>query len=150
MLRYVKTDGFFRFADAQTDDDINDFQNHECADNRQSDADADADELIDDLSRISFDQTDGQNISAFTFENRVDRARRKNSGHNRAENSADAVNAENVQRVVITEKFFDFANHKITNRTGDDAEENCRHRCHKSGGGRDADQIRQPRRKSRR
>src|SRR5277367_4127006 len=78
---------------AQADRHVDDFQDDQRDDRIVDDDHADADQLIDDLLGVAFDEAGRTAIF-------IDR---QDPGQNRADGAADAVDAEAVERVVIAE-----------------------------------------------
>ena len=88
--REVEPDLFLVRRHAQAEDELDDLDDHERRDRRVGDRRADGDELGDQLAGVAVDQA----------REGVDRGRREDAGRDRAERAADAVDGEDVERVV--------------------------------------------------
>src|SRR5262249_12811180 len=75
-------------------------------------------------------------------EDRIDDLLGEDAGEESADCSAGAMYAERIERVVVTEYSFDLSHHEVAERTGDESDNERRHRadetcrgsdCNKSG-----------------
>src|SRR6185437_4577937 len=89
----VETFAFDVIRDPQADDRINDLEQDQRHDGVVNEHNHDAFELVENLARIAFDQAGGSAVFAD----------REHAGKQRADNAADRVDAEAIQRVVNTE-----------------------------------------------
>src|SRR5579872_402195 len=108
----IETVALHLFADAQADDDVDDLQDdegdHAVVDNHGYDAE----DLVDDLSRIAFDQT---SVTAVLIDG-------EHAGQDRADDAADAVDAEAIQRVVVAEGVLEGGGAEIAADAAGDAD----------------------------
>ena len=68
------------------------------------------------------------------------RPRGEHAGQDGPERSADAVDAERVERIVVAERRLELAAGKAADQAGDEAHDQRGHRINKAGGRRDAHQ----------
>src|SRR5205807_8616374 len=96
MLTEVESLELLLLADSQAHRGVENLKNNQRPDDGDGDSRPDAGRLIDDLPGISFEKPNGE----FFIGN--DGRSRKYARKERAQRSADAVNAEGIQRVVVT------------------------------------------------
>src|SRR5436190_23396251 len=95
VLRRVETEDLLALRHAKPDEDIDELQDHERHDRRVEDRGADGDRLDAELSRVAGEEA--------ILRSAVDRDGREDPGRDRAPRAADAVDSEDVERVVDTE-----------------------------------------------
>src|SRR4029077_15935421 len=95
VLRGVEAEDFLVLGYAQSDEDIDELQDHEGHDRRVDDRRADRDGLDAELSGIPIEES--------VLRAAVDRHGRKEAGRDRAPGAADPMDAEHVEGVVDLE-----------------------------------------------
>ena len=70
---------------------------------------ADADHLIQHLARVAVHQPERMSLAGCVFQRVVDGIGGEDAGQNRAQRAARAMDAEGIQRIVVTELLFDRA-----------------------------------------
>ena len=68
---------------------------------------ADANQLIQDLMKISLDGAGRQGVAVGILEDRVDDARREDSRQHRADRASGSMHSKGVERIVIAEKHLE-------------------------------------------
>ena len=99
-------------GDPQADRHVDDLQDDQRDDRVIDDDRADADQLIDDLARVAFDQA---GVAAVLVD-------REHAGQDRADDAADAVDAEAVERVVIAERVLEARSRRVAADAAGDAD----------------------------
>ena len=94
MGREVDAELLVPGRDPDAEDRVDELDDHERRDDGVGDRRADGDELGDDLAGVAVDQAGVR---------RLDRARREDARRDRPEDAADAVDGEDVERVVDLE-----------------------------------------------
>src|SRR5271168_1463263 len=97
VQRNVETLAFDVCGDAQTDGNVDDLEDDERDDDVINDDDGNALDLVEHLARIAFEQAGGP---AILFD-------REHAGEDRTRGTADAVDAEAVERIVIAEHVLE-------------------------------------------
>src|SRR4029077_12259048 len=100
-----------------------------------------ADGLIYELMCVPFQCTGGKHSSAGIFENGIHHAPCEDACEQRADGAARAMNAECVERIVVTEACFHMRNHQVAEHTSDSADAESGHRRDKTCRGRDGNQT---------
>src|ERR1700722_15241659 len=101
---------------AHANQDVANLEDNECADGRESNGDQDANRLVQNLPRITVDQTQGNH---FTVDGCVvDDVGGEHSRQQRAQRTARGMNAESIERIVITEQVLDGSHHQKTKDAG--------------------------------
>src|SRR5687767_2799753 len=113
------------FADAQTDGDRNEHQENQADDQGVRGACADADELRHD---VAFDS--------------ADRDRSKHASEQRANDAADGVDTEGVERIVISQPGLEADDRAETSEAGGDTDDERRTNTDVARRGRDGDESR--------
>src|ERR1700739_1677997 len=113
MLGEIEALNFMMFRNTQTHDNIDDFQDRKRSRNRQRSRNANANGLVQKLMRVPFQSAGCEYASACIFEDGIHRAAGEDAGKQCAQSSACAVNAEGVERVVISEASFYMRDHQI-------------------------------------
>ena len=130
----VQTFAFDIMFDAEPDDQVNHFEDDERDNRTIHDRHADPVKLGHDLTAVAVDQ------AAFGFDT-ADARFRKHTGQNRTDDAADAVNAEGVKAVVVTEGVFQARGADVAGDTGNEADDQRTHRIDKARGGGDGDEA---------
>ena len=117
MLRQVEARHLVLGADAQAHDGVDDLQDHVGRHDRQRVGGQDRDDLCPQLPRIAEEQAV---VTAL-----VDRLRREQSRGERAPRAANAVHADDVERVVVAELRLEVAR-GVAHRAGDGADDERR------------------------
>ena len=107
MLRDVEAERFLLWRNAQTDDRVDDLQDDERGDDAEDPSDRNGHDLAVDHA-AAFDQAELRAGAPFSADVPA-RARGEDAGQNRTERSADAVDAERVERIVVAELRLDLA-----------------------------------------
>src|SRR5438552_6778358 len=95
VLRRVETEDFLALGDAQSDEDVDELQDHERHHGRVDDRRGHRDRLDAELSWVA--------VREPVLSAAVDRYGREDAGRERAPGAADAVDAEDVERIVDLE-----------------------------------------------
>src|SRR5580692_1199097 len=141
MLRQVETLHFVFGRHSHANGEIDDLKNDVSSYYGEQDRDTNADRLISQLAKVPVHHADGKRVPLGILENRIDGAGGEDAGQQRANGSASAMHAEGIERVVVTESGLYDGNHRITKNSGDEADQQCRHRSHKSRSGGNCDQT---------
>src|SRR3984957_11925296 len=123
VQREIEAVAFDFFADAQADHQVNDLENDQCHDSVVGEDDADADALIDHLAPVAFDRARSAAVC-------VDG---EYAGQDGAGGAADAVHAEAIERVVVTEHVLQSGAAPVTDEAGGDADGERSHRADEAG-----------------
>src|SRR4029077_8730775 len=84
VLRKVETLSFLIFGDAQADEFVHDLENDECTHNGEHPGNQNADELVEQLAGVAFEQARGQDFAIRICKNWIDCAGGENSGEQSA------------------------------------------------------------------
>src|SRR5947209_13128652 len=114
-------------GDAQADRRLEDREDDEADDAVVDDHGDDADRLVHDLARVALDETRGAAVL-------LDR---EYAGQQRADDAADAVDAEAVERVVVAEGVLERSRAEVAADAGGDADDEPANRADEAGGWRD-------------
>ena len=91
-----------------------------------------ANQLIQELMRISLDEAGRKDIPIGILQDRIHGADGENSRKDRPDRSACTMHAESVQRIVIAKTSFYLRNHQVTQNARDETNDHGRHRFDKS------------------
>src|SRR5207248_5613645 len=108
-------------------DGLGNLEQNEGADGGDAPGECDGGELVHDLDGISVDR------AAVTG---IDPGDGEDAGEDRPDGSADAVDAESVERVVVAEDVLHGGGAEETGRAGDKADQKTRHGGDKAAGRR--------------
>jgi len=101
----------------------------------------DAGSLVEHLAPVSVQCAGGDRVAGGVFaEGGVNGAGGKEAGEQRTQGSAGSMNAEGVQRVVVTEEALHDEDHKEAEDAGEESDDQRREGLHKAGGGGDGHQ----------
>src|ERR1700712_400692 len=127
-------------VDAQADDDVDHLVEDRRTDARPHQRGADAPGLRDHLGSevVVRDLADRVGHDARAAEGRI----HQDAGAERADDAADAVDAEHIERVVIAERVLDHGAEEQADHTNDQAEHDGAHRTGVTGRGRYRDKSR--------
>jgi hypothetical protein len=101
VLRQVQPLKFVFARNTHPYKEIGHFQHRECSPNRQTPGDQYTHELIENLARISVENSQRQGVALSIMENRIDHRKGENSGHQSPQRASGAMNAERVERIVV-------------------------------------------------
>src|SRR5512132_643546 len=96
MQREIETLALHLIADAQADEDVDDFEDDQRHDGVVDEHDDDAIDLVEELSRIALEQAGGAAVL-------LDR---EHAGEQRADNAPDGMDAKGVERVIVAQHVF--------------------------------------------
>src|SRR5271166_5834740 len=113
------------FRDAQADDRLDDGQDDDGDDRVIDDDRHDADALIDDLAGVALEEAGGAAVLL----------NRKHAGQKRPDHAADAVDAEAVERVVISESVLEAGRAPVAADAAGDADRDRADRTDETGRG---------------
>src|SRR5436190_8154731 len=117
VLRRVETEDFLALGHAKPDEDIDELQDHERHDRRVEDRSADGDRLDAELSRVAGEEA--------ILRSAVDRDGREDAGRDRAPRTANAVDPEDIERVIDTEALREL-DRGVAEDSGAEADEDRR------------------------
>src|SRR5277367_5539572 len=118
--------------DAEADDRLDDGEDDEGDDRVVNDDSDDADALVDDLAGVALQEAGGAAIL-------LDR---QHPGQERADHSANAVDAEAIKRVVIAEHVLEASRAPVAADATGDANHHCADRADEAGSRGDGDEAR--------
>src|SRR5208283_3674593 len=124
MQREIETVALYLFGDSQADDHVDDLEDDQRHDGIVEEHDADALELVENLAGIAFDQARGATVL-------VDR---EHAGEQRADDAADRVDAEAVQRVVDAVHALEAGDAPVAEHAGGDADDHRADRADEARG----------------
>src|SRR5215469_2831085 len=142
VLGQIEALNLFLFRHPQPDDEIYNLENDERTHDRKHPRDYNAHELIEQLMSIPFEQARCQRIPLRIFEDRVHSRGGENTGQQRAQRSACAMDTEGVEAVIVSESSLHLGNHPEAERAGDQSDQNRGHGSHEPGRRRYGDQSR--------
>src|SRR5438477_3908276 len=132
VLRGVEAEDFLALGDAQSDEDIDELQDHERHDRRVDDRRGHRDCLDAELPGVAVDEP--------VLRAAVDRDGREDAGRERAPRAADAVHPEHVERVVDLEALGEL-DRGVAEDAGPESDEDRRRHVDVAGCGRDRDET---------
>jgi len=129
----VESLGLLLLGHAHADERIHQSYDHPCQDRRPDQRHGDAEELHRDLARhrLALGVTDA-----------AERSSTENAGERRADDAADAVHREDIERIVDREHALHVVGGNETDDTGDQADDDCAHRPDEARGRRDGAESR--------
>src|SRR5665213_1128837 len=133
MLRKIEPLSFLLRRNAQTDGLIHKSQDGESSNDTERPSDRYADELIQELVRISLNEAGGQNISIRIFQDWIDGADGEDSRKDRADCPARPMDAERIERIVIPKARLYLCDHEVTCHTRNESDGHRRHGLYESG-----------------
>ena len=97
MLGEIETLYFLVFSDAQTDGEVDEFEDHERSNDCQDPRNDHAHTLIEQLAGVSLEQAGGERVSLRVFEDGIDCGRGEYARQKSAQGSPGAMNAKGVE-----------------------------------------------------
>src|ERR1039458_2219763 len=129
-------------GDAHSDEEVADLEDNQGADYREDPCDGAAGGLVENLAGVAIHQAQRQGMPGRILETIVHQVGGEDAGEERAQSSTGAVDAEGIERVVVSENSLDLADHEITNHAGAQADEEGGERLDEPGSRGDGHQSR--------
>ncbi len=142
MLGEVEAGGFLFWGEAEADGFIHHEEDGEGSDDGDGPGDGNADELVQDLMGVAFEQAGGEGVAlGIVAEDGVDGGDGEDTGEECSDGAASAVDAEGVERVVVAKVVFEAGDHIEAEDAGDEPDEQGGHGLDESRGGGDGDEA---------
>ncbi len=119
----VEADGFGFGVDAEADGGIDEFEEDEGDDTAEGGGDEDADELVDELGGATGEGDGLVGFGESIGDGGVDLGVGEEAEHEHADDGSEAMDAEDVEGIVVVEDIFEFGDGVVADRATGEADE---------------------------